>query len=78
MALYDEILQITREYMGIVAESYLKIRCRISLDIDEPKDISRKDLEKFVDGIGSTAEVYMKSEKCREFTKELLKLRDRR
>ncbi len=76
MNLHDEILQITREYMGIVAESFIARRCHNSLGLENPEKIARSDLDKFARGIAQTGEVYMKAEKVREFTSKILLLKE--
>jgi hypothetical protein len=76
-ALYDEILEITREYMGIVAEAFIKRRCQNSLDLDDPFKLTVDDLELFAKGVSQTGEIYMKPEKVKQFATDLMKLRDR-
>lgn len=76
-ALYDDILRITRDYMGIVAESFVARRCKNSLNLDDPRLINQEHLDLFTQGVVQTGEVYMKAEKVREFAVELMRLRDR-
>lgn len=76
-ALYDDILRITREYMGVVAESFVKRRCKNSLDLENPYCIEGRHIEPFAQGVARTGEVYMKPEKVREFATALMKLKEK-
>jgi hypothetical protein len=73
--LYQTILKITKTYMGMAAERFVKIRCKISLDLDNPEEIQDEHLIRFANGVAEVAEIYIGNEKGREFKAELLKLK---
>jgi hypothetical protein len=74
--LYQQILKITTSYMGIAAEPFIKIRCKVTLGLEDPKEITKEHLKLFADGVASVAEIYTGIEKGRELKAELLKLKD--
>lgn len=75
--LYEEILSITKSYMGIAAEHFVKRRCKLDLSIDDPAKIEPVHLDTLATGIGRTAEVYMEPSKGREFRREILDLKEK-
>lgn len=75
--LYQDIVNITKSYMGIAAEEYIKRRCTVSFNIPDPKEIKTEHLDRLAEAIGMTAEVYMNSEKVKQFKKEILQLKEK-
>ncbi|HEY8428863.1 MAG TPA: hypothetical protein VIL20_10830 [Sandaracinaceae bacterium] len=75
--LYDEILAIARNYMGVAAEDYVRRRIRIVQGGGDPEDVQPDRLERLAAGIDMTAKVYMSEEKARRFRDEILALRTR-
>ncbi|MEQ9319313.1 MAG: hypothetical protein RIF41_09135 [Polyangiaceae bacterium] len=74
--LYDEILVIATEYMGIAAEDYIQRRIRIVMRGENPETISADRLDRLAAGIDMTAKVYMSDEKAESFRDDVLALRD--
>lgn len=77
MSLYDQILAIAREYMGIAAEDYIRRRIRIVQHGQPPETISQDRLERLAVGIDMTARGYMSEKKAQAFRDEILALRGR-
>lgn len=77
MGLYDEILRIARDYMGVAAEDYVRRRIRIVQGGQDPETVQVDRLERLAAGIDMTARVYMSDEKARRFRDEVLALRSR-
>lgn len=75
--LYDDILAIATEYMGVAAEDYIQRRIRIVMRGEDPKTISVDRLDRLAAGIDMTAKVYMTDEKAESFRDEVLALRTR-
>lgn len=77
MGLYDEILRIARDYMGVAAEDYVRRRIRIVQGGQDPETVQADRLERLAAGIDMTARVYMSDEKAQRFRDEVLALRSR-
>lgn len=75
MTLYDEILAIAREYMGIAAEDYIRRRIRIVQGGDPPEKITVDRLDRLAAGIDMTAKGYMSPPKADAFRDEVLALK---
>ncbi|MEC7521334.1 MAG: hypothetical protein VYE22_15765 [Myxococcota bacterium] len=73
-SLYDEILAIATNYMGIAAEDYVRRRIRIVQRGDAPESIEADRLERLAAGIDMTAKGYMSEEKAARFRDEILAL----
>jgi hypothetical protein len=73
MNIYDDVLEIAKNYMGLAAEEYIARRCRVSLGIDAKK-LEKKDLNRLMESIAMTAEVYVGADKVKKFKEELLAL----
>jgi hypothetical protein len=76
--LYDEILAVARNYMGIAAEDYIRRRIRIVQRGEDPETITPDRLDRLAAGIDMTAKVYMSEAKVRQFREDLLALKRRR
>lgn len=72
--LYDDILAIARDYMGIAAEDYIRRRIRIAQRGEAPETISLDRLDRLVAGIDMTAKGYMSEARAAAFREELLAL----
>ena len=75
MRLYDQILAIAREYMGIAAEDYIRRRIRIVQHGQPPETITEDRLDRLAAGIDMTAKGYMSPAKAAAFRKEILALK---
>lgn len=75
--LYDDILAITREYMGVAAEDYIRRRIRIVQLGEDPERITVDRLDRLAVGIDMTAGGYMSQRKVAAFRDEILALKDR-
>jgi hypothetical protein len=76
--LYDEILRIARNYMGVAAEDYVRRRIRIVQGGEDPETVQPDRIERLAAGIDMTAKMYMAEEKAQRFRDEILALRDAR
>lgn len=76
--LYDEILSIARNYMGVAAEDYVRRRIRIVQRGEDPETVSADRLDRLAAGIDMTAKGYMSEEKARRFRDEIAALARRR
>ena len=65
--LYDEILAIARNYMGIAAEDYIRRRIRIVQGGEDPEKILPDRLDRLAAGIDMTATGYMSQVKPTAF-----------
>lgn len=74
MALYNDVLNIAKNYLGLAAEEYIDRRCRISLNIDAKK-IEKEHLDRLADSISLSATAYINEEKVKSFVDEILALK---
>lgn len=74
--LYDEILEISRTYMGVAAEEYIRRRIRIVQRGEAPETIVPERLDRLAAGIEMTARGYMSSKKAQAFRDEILALKN--
>jgi len=75
--LYEDILAIAREYMGVAAEEYIRRRIRIVMGGAPPETIAEDRLERLAAGIDMTAKGYMSPAKAAAFRDQILALRSR-
>lgn len=75
--LYDDILSIARNYMGVAAEDYVRRRIRIVQAGEDPEKVTPDRLDRLAAGIDMTAKVYMSEAKVEQFKKDILELRAR-
>jgi hypothetical protein len=73
--LYDEILGIAKEYMGIAAEDYIRRRIRIVQHGEAPETITAERIDRLVAGIDMTAKGYMSPAKVEAFRNAILELK---
>jgi len=74
---YQDILAIAKSYMGLAAEEYIERRCRVSIEINNPADIKREDIDRLAAGIEMTAGAYISEEKVKKFKDEILQLKNK-
>jgi hypothetical protein len=77
VALYDDLLNIARDYMGPAAEDYIRRRIRIVQRGEPPETIGPERLERLAAGIDMTAKVYMGPQRAAAFRDAVLRLRQR-
>jgi hypothetical protein len=75
--LYDEILEIARNYMGAAADDYIHRRIRIVQRGDAPEEISVDRLDRLAVGIDMTASGYMSQAKATAFRDAILMLKNK-
>jgi hypothetical protein len=75
--LYDDILAVARNYMGIAAEDYIRRRIRIVQRGEDPETITLDRLDRLAAGIDMTAKLYMSDVKVRQFREDILALKRR-
>lgn len=75
--LYEDILAIAREYMGIAAEDYIRRRIRIVQHGDEPETLQPDRLDRLAAGIDMTAKGYMSEQKAQAFRRAIEDLKRR-
>jgi hypothetical protein len=73
--LYDDILEIARNYMGAAADEYIHRRIRIVQRGDEPEAITADRLDRLAVGIDMTASGYMSQSKANAFRDAILALK---
>ena len=66
-SLYDQILAIATDYMGIAAEDYIRRRIRIVQRGETPESIGRERIDRLAAGVAMTAKVYMSEAKAAAF-----------
>jgi hypothetical protein len=76
-ALYDDILAIARDYMGIAAEDYIRRRIRIVQRGRSPETITVERLDRLAAGIDMTAKIYLSEAKANAFRDKILALKAR-
>lgn len=74
MALYDDILNIAKEYMGPAAENFIIRRCT-SIRITNPNNLKKEDLDNLGTAIQATAKLYMGQEQVSQFKEAVLALK---
>lgn len=75
--LYEAILEVSREYLGVAAKDYIDRRIRIVQRGEEPETVTVDRLERLAAGIGMTAKVYINADKVERFQAEILALERR-
>jgi hypothetical protein len=75
--LYDDVLAIARDYMGIAAEDYIRRRIRIAQRGELPESLTVDKLDRLAAGIEMTAHVYMSKSKAAAFCNEIRALKDK-
>jgi hypothetical protein len=75
--LYEQILEISREYMGAAAEDYIHRRIRIVQRGLDPELIQTDRLDRLAAGIDMTAKGYMSAAKAHAFRDAILSLKNR-
>lgn len=73
-ALYDQVLDVAKSYMGIAAKDYIDRRCRIVLGGKDPHTLQPAQLRRLAAGIDMTARLYMSLEKAEQFRLRILEL----
>lgn len=73
--LYDDILEVARNYMGAAADDYIQRRIRIVQRGDAPEAISADRLDRLAVGIDMTAAGYMSQTKAGAFRDAILALK---
>ena len=76
-SLYEEVLDIGREFMGPAAEDYLRRRIRIVMRGAEPETILPEKIERLAAGIEMTAKGYMSPGRAERFCAAIRALADR-
>lgn len=76
--LYEDILEIARDYMGAAAEDYVRRRIRIVQAGREPETIEVDRLDRLAAGIDMTAKGYMSTAKASAFRDDILALKNGR
>lgn len=74
--LYDEVLAIAKDYMGIAAEDYIRRRIRIVSGGEPPEALTPERIERLAAGIDMTAKGYMSAAKAEAFRNEILALKN--
>jgi len=74
--LFDELLAISREYMGAAAEDYMCRRIRIVQRGMPPETITTDRLDRLAIGIDMTASGYMSERKALAFRDAVLALKN--
>ena len=74
--LYDQILGIARDYLGIAAEDYIRRRIRIVQQGEAPETITEDRLDRLAAGIDMTAKVYLSDAKAAQFRDAILGLKN--
>lgn len=75
-SLYEDILEIARDYMGIAAQEYIDRRCRIVMRGSDASEITIDKLDRLIAGIEMTAKVYMSPERADSFSRQIESLKD--
>lgn len=73
--LYEDILAIAKNYMGVAAEDYIRRRIRIVQHGKDPKTITADRIDRLAAGIEMTAKGYMSPAKAQRFREEILALK---
>ena len=74
MALYDDVLNIAREYMGPAAEKFMIRRCT-SIRIKNPDEIKKEDIDRLAAAIQTTAKIYLNEAQVLKFKQDILALK---
>lgn len=74
MAIYNDVLKIAKNYLGLAAEEYIDRRCRISLSM-KAEDLGIENLDRLAESIGLSATAYISEDKVKAFAKEILELK---
>lgn len=75
--LYDELLLISRTYMGIAAKDYIDRRIRIVTSGGDPQQITVDRIDRLLAGIEMTAKMYLSEKNANEFIMEINELKER-
>jgi len=76
MSLYDEVLNIAKEYMGPAAENFMSRRIR-SIRVNEPGDLKKEDLYNLATAVQATGKIYLSETQVIKFKQDILALQDK-
>jgi hypothetical protein len=76
VSLYEQILEIARDYMGAAAEDYIQRRIRIVQRGEDPRTVTADRVSRLVAGVRMTAKVYMSARRADAFCEALARLSD--
>lgn len=74
MSLYDEVIKVAKDYMGLAAEEFIGRQYKVNIGGGDPKDIKNEDIRGIAEAIGITAGAYIVYEKVQLFKAEILNL----
>jgi hypothetical protein len=74
MTLYDEVLEVAKDYMGPTAERFVNRQLNGHLDI-EPHQLSGHHLEELANWCYTSGKLIMRDERAREFSKKVQALK---
>jgi hypothetical protein len=76
MALYDDVLNIAREYIGPAAENFIT-RKMTAIRVVDSKDLSKEHLDNLALSIQATAKIYMSEDQAVKFRQDILALKNK-
>jgi hypothetical protein len=76
VTLYEQILEIARDYMGAAAEDYIRRRIRIVQHGEAPESVTPDRVGRLVAGVQMTANGYKSQRRADAFCAALAKLAD--
>ncbi len=75
MALYDEVVNMARSYMGPAAKKFVDRQIRAHLEIDG-SELTYSDLEELAEWCYTSSKLLMNDYRAREFSGQILSLRN--
>lgn len=74
MSLYDDVIEVAKNYMGPAAEKFIAKRYKVIIGGDNVRDLKKEDIPRLAAAIGMTAAAYISDEKAKQFEQEVMKL----
>jgi len=75
VALYEEVVDLARTYMGPAAKKFIDRQIRVHLEI-EGSDLTYSDIEELADWCYTSSKILMNDFKAREFSNAIKSIRN--
>jgi hypothetical protein len=75
MALYDDVLAVSREYLGPAAERFLSRQISERLDLPSKEDLAAHHMEELAKWCQSSGSLYLDDAKAAEYASKVKRLK---
>ena len=75
MSLYQEVIHISEKHLVGNGKTFIERRLRISLNLQDYETLNIGNLDRLIEGIQLSVEVYLNEEETKRYIKDLLELK---